>query len=149
MKISKRIASFFLSIMMLFSCFFFSSCADDSVHGTYHLAQIVSKDESELPPLYNLSIFENWFLYGMYIKLVLHEDNFAELRLKVDEEPEIIKRGSWSVADDGSIHLLFEDQLTIATLDGRYLILETETTKATFKKVLFDFTESYTEVKVF
>ena len=144
MKISKRIASFFLSIMMLFSCFFFTSCADDSVHGTYHLAQFVSKDESELPPLVNLDIFTNWFSYGIYIKLVLHEDGHAEFRSK-SEEVETISRGSWSVADDGSIHLLFEDKLTIATLDGRYLIMENQTTKLTFKKVLFDFTASSNE----
>ena len=140
MRKTNRFAALLLSIMMLFSCFFFTSCADDSVHGTYHLAQVVSKDESELPPLYNLNIFDNWFFYGMYIKLVLHEDNFAELRLKVDEEPEIIKRGSWSVADDGNIHLLFEDELTVARLENGYLIWEDETTKLTFRKLLFDYT---------
>ena len=145
MRKTNRFAALLLSIMMLFSCFFFTSCADDSVHGTYHLAQFVSKDESELPPLVNLDIFTNWFSYGMYIKLVLHEDGRAEFRSKSDEEVETVMRGSWSVADDGSIHLLFEDQLTIATLDGRYLIMENQTTKLTFKKVLFDFTASSNE----
>ena len=139
MRKTNRFAALLLSIMMLFSCFFFTSCADDSVHGTYHLAQFVSKDESR-PLLVNLDIFTNWFSYGTYIKLVLHEDGHAEFRFKTDGEVETILRGSWSVADDGSLHLLFEDQLTIATLDGRYLILEDETIKGTFKKVLFDFT---------
>ena len=138
MRKTNRFAALLLSIMMLFSCFFFTSCADDSVHGTYHLAQFVSKDESR-PLLVNLDIFTNWFSYGIYIKLVLHEDGHAECRSNF-EEAETILRGSWSVADDGSLHLLFEDQLTIATLDGRYLIVEDETIKGTFKKVLFDFT---------
>ena len=146
MRKTNRFAALLLSIMMLFSCFFFTSCADDSIHGTYHLAQIVSKDESELPSLVNLNIFTNWLSFGMYIKLVLHEDNFAELRFKVDEEPESIKRGSWSVADDGSIHLLFEDELTIAKFENGYIIWEDEFSKLTFRKLLFDYT-SLTEEK--
>ena len=148
MKISKRIATFFLSIMMLFSCFFFTSCADlNSVHGSYHLIQVIY-NENDQQLIVNLDPWAHLLPQSSYCKLDLQEDGRAEFRSK-SEEVETILRGSWSVADDGSIHLLFEDQLTIATLDGRYLILENETSKATFKKVLFDFTESYTEVKVF
>ena len=139
MKISKRIAAFFLSITMLFSCFFLSSCTElGSVHGCYHLVQMLYKEDGPMSVV-NLNIWENWLSQGVYSKLDLQEDGRAELRSK-SEDVETVTRGSWSVADDGSIHLLFEDQLTIATLDGSFLSMESNALKLTFKKVLFDFT---------
>ena len=144
MKLSKRIAAFFLSITMLFSCFFFSSCAElGSVHGCYHLVQMLYEEDGQTSVV-NLNIWENWLSQGVYCKLDLQEDGRAELRSQ-SEDVETVARGSWSVADDGSIHLLFEDQLTIATLDGSFLSMENGTTKLTFRKVLFDFTASSNE----
>lgn len=140
MKISKRIATFFLSIMMLFSCFFLSSCADfNSVHGSYHLVQMLYEENNGETSVVNINIWANWLSLGVYCKLDLQEDGRAELRSK-SENVETVMRGSWSVADDGSLHLLFEDQLTVATLDGSFLSMENDGLKLTFRKVLFDFT---------
>lgn len=138
MRKTKRFLGILLTILLFCSCFFFTGCkmSDESVPGTYHLKKM-SYVENNTTVTINMNVFIN-SLSGYSMKLVLHEDGKAEM-IEKTEGIEVVSRGTWAVRDNGDVELLFADQLTIATHEGKQLTVVDQDTTMMFQKLLFEF----------
>jgi hypothetical protein len=136
MRKTKRFSAFLLAIMLFCSCFLFTGCADEKARGTYHLSSMTYVENNTTMTV-KMNVFMN-MLAGYSMKLILHEDGKAEMIEKL-EGVETVSTGTWAERENGDVEMLFADQTTIATHDGKKLTVVDGDSTMVFEKLFFNF----------